>query len=193
MQRGIVVCGLVERDVGIFRGIPHIGSYRRPMPLARRRSRECWSWGAPRLDTVREHQNLWLLIGVTGARARMALDHSLGRKECLNLFTQNGNAFGLPHPFGTFCTESKALKAKTNARLTTPLGVRLFVTFLSPYPTSVAARLSAHCAFSFGRPGFLGDFSGGRSGGRRYVTTNRRIVRHLGVSLRETEGERERK
>jgi hypothetical protein len=64
---------------------------------------------------------------------------------------------------------------------------------LSPYPTSVAARLSAHCAFSFGRPGFLGDFSGGRSGGRRYVTTNRRIVRHLGVSLRETEGERERK
>ena len=49
---------------------------------------------------------------------------------------------------------------------------------LSPYPTSVAARLSAHCTFSFGRPGFLGDFSGGGSGGRRYVATDRGVVRH---------------
>jgi hypothetical protein len=36
---------------------------------------------------------------------------------------------------------------------------------LSPYPTGVAARLSAHCTFSFGRPGFLANFSGGRSRG----------------------------
>ena len=51
---------------------------------------------------------------------------------------------------------------------------------LSSYPTSIAARLSAHCTFSLGRPGFLRDFSGGRSGGGRYVTTNGGIVRHWG-------------
>lgn len=64
---------------------------------------------------------------------------------------------------------------------------------LSPYPTGVAARLSAHCAFSFGRPGFFGYFAGGRSGGRRYVTTNRGIVRHWGISWTERERDRERR
>ena len=51
---------------------------------------------------------------------------------------------------------------------------------LSPYPTGVAPRLSAHCTFSLGRPGLLGDFSVDGSGGRRYVATNGGIVRHCG-------------
>lgn len=49
---------------------------------------------------------------------------------------------------------------------------------LSPYPTGVAARLSAHCSFSFGRPGFLGNFSADGTGRRRWVTTDGGIVRH---------------
>ena len=49
---------------------------------------------------------------------------------------------------------------------------------LSPYPTGVAARLSAHCTFSFGRPGFLADFSGGGSWGRRHTATDGGIVGH---------------
>jgi hypothetical protein len=55
-------------------------------------------------------------------------------------------------------------------------------TDLSPYPTSVAARLSAHCTLSLGRPGFLADFSGDGSGGRRYVATDGGIVRHGGLA-----------
>jgi len=51
-------------------------------------------------------------------------------------------------------------------------------TDLSPYPTGVAARLSAHRTFSFGRPGFLANFSGDGSGGRRWVATDGGIVRH---------------
>ena len=133
--------------MGILGGIPDIRSYRGPVPLARRRRGECWGGGASWLDAVREHQDLRLLIGVTGTRARMPLDHSLGREERLDLFTQNGNAFRLldieirigkekdaswtdPHPFGTFSTKTKALKTKTNAGLAAPLCVRLLVTFL---------------------------------------------------------------
>lgn len=92
----VVVGGLIERDVRmVFRGIPDIRSYRRPMTLARRGGRERWSWRAPRLNAVREHQDLRLLIGVTGARARMAFNHPLGREERLDFFTQDGDAFGL--------------------------------------------------------------------------------------------------
>ena len=61
---------------------------------------------------------------------------------------------------------------------------------LSPYPTGVAARLSAHCTFSFGRPGFLSDFSGGRSGGRGDVTANGWVVRHVRRRDKQGAGER---
>lgn len=71
----------------ILGGVPHIGSDRRPMPLARRRCGECGSWRAPGLDTFREDQDLRLLIGVTGTRTRMTLNHSLGREESFDLFT----------------------------------------------------------------------------------------------------------
>jgi len=78
----------------------------------------------------------------------MPLDHPLGCEEGLNLFAQDGNTFRLldermrmmkpgpsgsetdPHPFRTFGTKAKALKAKTNAGLATPLRVRLLVTLL---------------------------------------------------------------
>ena len=53
---------------------------------------------------------------------------------------------------------------------------------LSPYPTGVAARLSAHCTFSFRRPGFLGNFSGDGTRGGRYVATDRGVVRHWGLA-----------
>jgi len=53
---------------------------------------------------------------------------------------------------------------------------------LSPYPTGVAARLSAHCTFSLGRPGLLGDFSVDGSRGRRYVAADGRVVRHWGLA-----------
>ena len=79
----------------IFLSIPDIGSYGRPMALAGRSGGESWSWGASRFNTVREHQDLWLLVRVTRTGTRMALNHSLGREEGLNLFTQNGNALGL--------------------------------------------------------------------------------------------------
>ena len=47
---------------------------------------------------------------------------------------------------------------------------------LSPYPTGVAARLSAHCTFSFVRAGFLADLFGGGSWGRLHITTDGGIV-----------------
>ena len=49
---------------------------------------------------------------------------------------------------------------------------------LSPYPTGVTARLSAHCTFSFGRPGFLANFSGNGTRRGRYVATDGGVVRH---------------
>jgi hypothetical protein len=181
VQRGIVAVRrlLFHGNMGIL-ALPHVRGYGRPVPLAGRCGRERWSGRASRFDTVRKNQDLWLLIGITGTRARMAFNHPLGRKERLNLFTQNRNAVGLPHPFGALSTKAEALKTETNAGLATALVVRVLVTLLSPYPTSIAARLSAHCTFSFGRPGFLGDFSGGRSGGRRDVATDGGIVRHWG-------------
>ena len=103
-----------------------------------------------------------------------------------------------PHPFGTLSAKAEALETETDTCLTVPLRVRLLVTLLqrgvsgyegtrmtmskkadlSPYPTSVTARLSAHCTLSFWRPGFLGDFSRNGSRGRRYVAADGRIVRH---------------
>jgi len=181
MHRRIIVRWLFEGDVRIL-GIPHIRSHRRPVPLARRCRRECWSRRALRFSAFREDQYLWLLIGIARTRTRMPLDHPLGREERLNLFAQDRNAVGLPHPFRALGTEAKALKTKTNACLAIPLRVRLLVALLSPYPTGVAARLSAHCTFSFGRPGFLGYFSYARSGGRRYAATDGGIVGHLGLA-----------
>lgn len=182
MQRGIIAVSrlLFHGDMGVLLALPHIRGYGRPVALAGRYGRERWSGRASRLDAVRENQDLWLLIGITGTRARMSFNHPLRREEGLNLFTQDGNAVGLPHPFGALSAKAEALNAETNAGLATALVVRVLVTLLSPYPTSIAARLSAHCTFSLGRPGFLGDFSGGRSGGRRDVTTDGGIVRHWG-------------
>ena len=200
-------------------GIPHVRGHRRPVPLTRRCGRERWSRRALGFSAVREHQNLWLLVGVARTRTRMSLDHPLGGKERLDLFTQEWNAVGLlssrmriaeeesrrrhidtdPHPFRTLGTEAKALETKTNTCLAAPLVVWLLVTFLrkgvsgrgeatmmkrrtdlSPYPTGVAARLSAHCTFSFGRPGLLRDFSGGGSWGRGHIATDGGVVRHWG-------------
>jgi len=120
----------------------------------------------------------------------MPLDHSLRSEEGLDLFAQVRNAFRLPHPFRALGTKAEALKTETNAGLTAALRVRLFVALLSPYPTGVAARLSAHCTFSFGRPGFLSDFSGGRSGGRGDVTANGWVVRHVRRRDKQGAGER---
>ena len=41
---------------------------------------------------------------------------------------------------------------------------------LSPCPTGVVARLSTHCTFSFGCPGFLCNFSADGTGRRWWVT-----------------------
>jgi hypothetical protein len=80
--------------VRIF-SIPHVRGHGRPVPLARGCGGERWSGRALWLSALREHQDLRLLIRVARARARVTLDHSLGREEGLDLFAQERNAFGL--------------------------------------------------------------------------------------------------
>ena len=96
IQTGIIaVSGLFHGDMGILLTLPHIRGYGRPVSLAGRCGRERRSGRASRFDTVREDQNLGLLISITGTGARMSFNHPLRREERLNLFTQDGNAIGL--------------------------------------------------------------------------------------------------
>ena len=68
------------------------------MPVARGGGGERWGRRAPRLDAVRKHQDLWLLVRITRPWTRMSLDHSLGSEEGLDLFAQEGNTFWLLDP-----------------------------------------------------------------------------------------------
>ena len=65
------------------------------MPVARWGGGERRGRRAPRLNAVREHQDLWLLVRITRTGTRMPLDHSLGSEEGLDLFAQERNAFRL--------------------------------------------------------------------------------------------------
>ena len=76
-------------------GVPDIRGHGGPVPIARRCSGERWSWWALGLSTIGEHQNLWLLVGIARARARVPLDHPLRGEERFDLFAQKRYAVGL--------------------------------------------------------------------------------------------------
>ena len=93
-QTGRIVRWLFEGDVRVLR-IPHIRGDWGPVPIARRGGGEGWSRWALGLSTIREHQDLWLLVRIARTGTRMPLDHPLGCEERLDLFAQERNAVGL--------------------------------------------------------------------------------------------------
>ena len=127
--------------------VSHIRGHGRPVPLARGCCGERWSRRA-RSARSKKHQDLRLLIRVARARARVTLDHSLGREEGLDLFARKSGALsgswnGMrlaksclrhcetdPHAFRMLGTKAKALETETDTGLVAPPRVWLFVTFL---------------------------------------------------------------